>query len=66
MDRGLKGYRFCFSDNADDLSQQVAALMDNGWELYGAPILNSVRIKDKDGQDQLSHTFGQALYSMPE
>jgi hypothetical protein len=66
MDRCMKDYRFCSSDNAGDLNQEVTALMNNGWELYGAPILNSVWIKDKDGKDRLSHTFAQALCSIPE
>ena len=65
MDRCLKDYRFCSSDDAGELNQQVAALMNDGWELYGAPILNSVWIKDKDGKDRLSHTFAQALFSTP-
>ena len=66
MERDLKEYRFCSSDNAGDLNREVAELMNNGWELYGPPILNSISIRDKDGKDQLSQTYGQALSSIPE
>jgi hypothetical protein len=62
----VKDYRFCSSDDAGDLNREVAALINNGWELYGVPIMNSVRIKDKDGNDRLTHTFGQALFVNPD
>lgn len=54
-------YVLCVSNTVTDLSDEVTKYLNDGWELYGPPMISETTFRDTGGDDQTSFACAQAV-----